>query len=121
MRLKTSISCVAFLARLREPHSRNRAPSDVQRGVAFSLTLTAEDAYVNVVTGYTGTVHFSTNAPSATLPADYTFTVADAGVHTFTNAFTLVLPKRDQSQFLDVYVTDTQKSNLTGDDSLYVA
>ena len=84
------------------------------------MTLTVEDAYGNVVTGYTGTVHFSTNDPGATLPPDYTFTAADAGVHTFTNAFVLVLPKRNPSQFMDIYVTDTQNSNLTNYDLLYV-
>src|SRR5262249_53706677 len=46
-------------------------------------TVTALDPYGNVVTGYTGTVHFSSSAASATLPADYTFTAADGGVHTF--------------------------------------
>jgi hypothetical protein len=74
-----------------------------------------------VVTGYTGTVHFSTNDPRATLPTDYTFTAADAGVHTFTNAFVLVLPQKHIPQFMNIGVTDTQNSNLTGDDLLYVA
>lgn len=96
-------------------------PSDVQNRVAFSLTLTVEDAYGNVVTGYTGTVHFSTNDPGARLPADYTFTAADAGVHTFTNAFVLVLPNKHQPQFMNIFVTDTQNSNLTGGDLLYVS
>ena len=35
-------------------------------------------------TGYTGTVEFSSSDPNASLPAAYTFTAADAGVHTFT-------------------------------------
>ncbi len=34
--------------------------------------------------GYRGTVHFTSSDPHATLPADYTFTAADAGSHTFT-------------------------------------
>ena len=58
-------------------------------GVAFTLTLTVEDAYGNVVTGYTGTVHFSSTDSTATLPPNYTFTAADAGAHTFTNKTTL--------------------------------
>src|SRR5262249_6616235 len=33
---------------------------------------------------YTGTVHFASSDPKAVLPADYTFTTVDAGVHTFT-------------------------------------
>ena len=34
------------------------APSNVTAGRAFSLTITVQDAYGNVVTGYTGTIHF---------------------------------------------------------------
>jgi hypothetical protein len=53
-------------------------------GSAFSLTLTALDAYNNTATGYLGSVHFTSSDTQATLPADYTFTSADSGVHTFT-------------------------------------
>jgi hypothetical protein len=59
------------------------APSTAQAGVAFSLTLTVVDAYGNIVTGYTGTVHFSSSDQQAGLPADYTFGSGDAGVQTF--------------------------------------
>ncbi len=41
------------------------------------------DAYGNKVKNYFGTVHFSSTAASTGLPADYTFTVDDAGTHTF--------------------------------------
>ncbi len=64
-------------------------PLTVVSGVPASVTVTAQDAYTNTVTGYTGTVHFSSNDPAATLPGDYTFTGGDAGVHTFSNAYTL--------------------------------
>jgi hypothetical protein len=37
-----------------------------------------------VASGYTGTVTFSSSDPLAGLPANYTFTAADAGVHAFT-------------------------------------
>ena len=37
-----------------------------------------------MVTGYTGTVIFSSSDVKAGLPASYTFTAADAGVHSFT-------------------------------------
>ncbi len=47
------------------------------------FVLTALDAYGNVATGYTGAVQFSSDDPQAVLPANYTFTAADAGVHTF--------------------------------------
>src|SRR5207244_3261556 len=39
------------------------------------------------VTGYTGTVHF-TSSSAGTLPADYTFTGLDTGVHTFSVTLT---------------------------------
>jgi hypothetical protein len=37
-----------------------------------------------VATGYSGTVHFTSSDGAANLPANYTFTGADAGTHTFT-------------------------------------
>jgi hypothetical protein len=36
-----------------------------------------------LVSSYRGRVHFSSSDPAATLPADYTFTAADAGIHEF--------------------------------------
>jgi hypothetical protein len=61
-------------------------PASVTAGTPFSYTVTAEDKFGNVETGYTGTVHFTASSADtqAALPADYTFTAADAGVHTFT-------------------------------------
>jgi hypothetical protein len=56
-------------------------------GAGLTLTVTAQDAFGNVVTGYTGTVRFTTTDRLASLPANYTFTPADAGVHVFTVAF----------------------------------
>jgi hypothetical protein len=83
------------------------APSSVSQEVAFSLTLTVEDAYGNVVTGYTGTVHFSSTDREATLPANYTFTAADKGVHTFTR---LILRQNGKQT---IKITDTHNSLLT--------
>jgi hypothetical protein len=53
-------------------------------GDLISLTVKATDTLGNAIVGYTGTVHFSSTDVQASLPADYTFTAADAGVHTFT-------------------------------------
>ena len=78
------------------------------------MTLTVEDAYGNVVTGYVGTVHFSSSDSTAMLPANYTFTASDAGVHTFTG---LVLHKKGKQTLT---VTDTQNSALTATDSIDV-
>jgi hypothetical protein len=51
------------------------------------VRIVALDALNNVVTGYTGTVHFSSSDSSAILPADYTFTADDAGSHVFSVTF----------------------------------
>jgi hypothetical protein len=91
------------------------APSSVTSGKKFSVTLTVEDAYGNVVTGYTGTVHFTSSDSTATLPKNFTFTAADDGVYTFTNAF--ILKKRGKQT---ITVTDTQNSALTATDSINV-
>src|SRR5262249_31271008 len=73
-------------------------------GTPLSYTITAEDAFGNVEIGYTGTVHFSASTADtqAVLPADYTFTAADAGTHTF--AATLF---RTSSQILPITPTLT--------------
>jgi hypothetical protein len=84
------------------------APARVTAGAAFSLTVTVKDAYGNVVTGHVGTVHFTSTDKTATLPANYTFTAADNGVHTFTG---LVLRKKGAQK---ISLTDTLDSSLTG-------
>ena len=53
-------------------------------GIPLSVVVSALDRFGNAGTGYTGTVHFASSDPQAVLPADYTFTAADAGSHTFT-------------------------------------
>lgn len=60
----------------------------VTAGSPFQITVTALDDQNNPISGYTGTVHFASTDNGATLPGDYTFTGADAGVHTF--AVTLI-------------------------------
>jgi ELWxxDGT repeat protein len=83
-------------------------PSSVTAGSAFGLTITVQDAYGNVVTGYTGTVHFKSTDGTATLPANYTFSAADQGGHTFAG---LVLRKRGSQK---ITLTDTLNNSLTG-------
>ena len=51
-------------------------------GTSF-VQVTARDAALAVATSYRGTIHFTSNDPSAVLPADYSFTAADAGTHSF--------------------------------------
>src|SRR5262249_6407296 len=48
-----------------------------------TFTLLAEADSGHMATAYTGTVHFTSSDPQALLPADYTFTAADQGQHTF--------------------------------------
>ena len=55
-------------------------------GQRFSVTVTAVDALGNPVTGFLGTVHLGSSDPKAKGLEFYTFTAADAGTHTFTNA-----------------------------------
>jgi FG-GAP-like repeat/FG-GAP repeat len=82
-------------------------PSTVTAGVAFNLTVTVEDAYGNVVTGYTGTIHFTSTDNRARLPSNYTFTASDKGVHTFSG---LVLQKTGNDT---ITITDTLNNVLT--------
>ena len=84
------------------------APASVQPGVPFSLTVTVEDAYGNIFTGYVGTIHFSSSDSQAHLPANFTFTAGNNGVHTFTG---LVLKKTGNQT---IAVTDTKNSSITG-------
>jgi hypothetical protein len=60
-------------------------PESVQSGSSFSVLVEAEDASNHLATGYTGTVTLSLGTPDtgATLPASYTFTASDHGVHLF--------------------------------------
>ncbi len=81
--------------------------SPVSAGAAGSLTVTALDGSSNTATGYRGTVHFTSSDPKAVLPANYTFTSADAGVHVFS-----VTLKTFGSQ--SVTVTDAANATIGG-------
>ena len=84
-------------------------------GAAQSVTVTAKDALGNTATGYTGTVHFTSSDGASILPADYSFTAGDAGVHTFTSAVTLKTPGPHS-----VTATDTANASITGLQSVTV-
>ncbi len=85
-------------------------PSPTVAGVAHTLTVTAKDAYGNTATGYTGTVHFSSTDPAATLPANTTLT---NGVGTFS-----VTLKTAGTR--SVTATDTVTSSITGSQNAIV-
>jgi hypothetical protein len=61
-------------------HLAFAVPDTVTAGVPFSITVTVQDAYGNTVTGFTDTVHFMASNGAM---ANYMFTAADAGQHTF--------------------------------------
>src|SRR5207302_11117318 len=84
-------------------------PSPTTAGVAGSFTVTLNDPYGNTARGYTGTVHFTSSDGKASLPANYTFTAADAGVHTFTATL-----KTAGTQ--SIAVADTTTASLSGTD-----
>ena len=65
-------------------HVAITGPSPTYVGAPFSLTVTAQNPSLATVTSYRGTLHFTSNDSGAVLPADYTFTAPDAGVHVFT-------------------------------------
>ena len=59
-------------------------PTNPTAGTAYNFTVSATDAYGNVITGYLGTVNFSSTDSNALFsPTSYTFTSADAGTHPF--------------------------------------
>ncbi len=60
------------------------APAQAHNGAPFQFHLVALDDAGNPNPDFAGSVHFSSSDPRATLPADYTFTADDGGVHTFT-------------------------------------
>jgi len=60
------------------------APANATEGAPFSFTVTAYDLSGNVVTGYAGTIHFTSTDGAATLPAD---AVLANGVGTFSATF----------------------------------
>jgi hypothetical protein len=90
-------------------------PSSTTAGVAQTVTVTALNADGTVNTGYTGTIHFTSSDNLATLPANYTFTSTDAGVHTFTDKTTLKTKGKQT-----ITVTDVADSALTTTDSISV-
>ncbi len=90
-------------------------PSTVVAGTPETITVTAADSNNNTATGYTGTVHFTSTDLIAGLPNNYTFTLADNGVHVFTTGVTL---KTAGTQ--TVTATDTATTSITGSETASV-
>jgi hypothetical protein len=87
------------------------APAQVTSGTPFDVTITAQDANGLTAVGYQGTVTFgSTDTdPGVVLPASYTFTAADQGVHTFVGGCTLITVGNQT-----LTATDTSDPTITG-------
>jgi hypothetical protein len=57
--------------------------SQASVGIAFNATVTIQDSFGNLATGYRGTVKWSSSDGLAALPGSYTFTASDNGQHAF--------------------------------------
>jgi hypothetical protein len=91
-------------------------PASVTAGAPFDVTVTAEDSNGNTVPGYTGTVTFSSSDPyPGVLPASYTFTSSDEGMHTFSGGVTLFTAGAQT-----LTVQDTTDSSITGSATITV-
>jgi hypothetical protein len=85
-------------------------PATIAAGMPGMLKVTALDAFGNVARGYRGTVHFTSSDSAAGLPADFTFTRDNAGLHTFT---VVLKSKGPQS----ITASDTVTGSITGSES----
>jgi len=72
-------------------------------GVAKTFSVSARDAYGNVVTSFTDPIGFNRAHWQDTLPVAYSFTAADAGVHTFS----ATLKFADSNSYISA--TDTKR------------
>ncbi len=90
-------------------------PPSVTAGTPATIVVAAQDGSGATVTGYLGTVHFTSTDQQATLPLDYTFTTGDNGVHIFTGGATLGTQGAQA-----VTATDVLTSSITGTGSVSV-
>jgi hypothetical protein len=88
-------------------------PSPVTAGVSGSFTVTAVDRFGNRATGYRGTIRYTSSDAQAALPANYSFTADDAGMHTFS---AVLKTAGNQS----VTATDTANAAVVGSQSVTV-
>jgi len=92
-------------------------------GVAFNITVTAEDAFGDTTPGYTGTVSFTTSATSATLPGNsplssgvgtFSVTLNSAGAQTITAADTVTSSIKGTSNSITVSPAAGAAYRITG-------
>jgi len=85
-------------------HLSVTAPTNATAGTSFNFTVTALDASNNVVSSYSGSVHFTSTDGQAVLPADSTLT---NGTGTFSPTLKTIGGQT-------ITATDTVKASITG-------
>jgi hypothetical protein len=86
-------------------------PSSPVAGTAGMFTVTVQDPFGETLTGYRGTVHFTSSDGQAMLPGNYTFTAADNGVHMFSATLkTAGLQSITATDTVDAATTGTQSA-----------
>jgi hypothetical protein len=85
-------------------------PSSISAGTAGAFTITVKYGDGSTDINYTGTVHFTSSDLAAVLPADYTFTAADAGVRTFSTTLKIAGTQ-------SITATDTAAVDVRGTES----
>ncbi|HZR28001.1 MAG TPA: FG-GAP-like repeat-containing protein [Terriglobales bacterium] len=85
-------------------HFAMSGPTSSTAGVQFNETLSIVEGFGNINTGYTGTVHFTSNDAAAVLPADSTLTNG-------TRTFPITLKTAGNQT---ITATDTVSSSITG-------
>src|SRR5205085_428962 len=93
------------------------AVSSAVAGQGFDVTVTARNATNAVLTGYNGTVTFTSNDPLVSpgngLPVNYTFVAGDSGVHTFTGVILRSAGARTVTATSTANATATGTANVT--------
>jgi subtilisin family serine protease len=90
------------------------ASAQATAGTAIAVTVRALDSTGATDASYTGTVHFTATDGQAALPANYAFTAADNGVHTF-----MLTLRTAGSQ--TVTVADTSLAAISGTTAVMVS
>jgi hypothetical protein len=103
----TGVSSAIIVGGTTATHFSVTAAATAAAGSSVAVTVTALDANNVVVPGYSGTVHFTSSDPSATLPADTTLTNGTATKN--------ATPKTAGSQTFTA--TDTVTAAITGTSS----
>jgi hypothetical protein len=89
-------------------HFTITGPTATTADTGQSFVVTALDGTGATVTGYTGTVHFTSTDAHASLPANYTFVGGDSGVHTFAGV------KLESLGSKTITVNDTTTASIKG-------